>query len=84
LGVNSCSPKAADRAVFSTYRDRSKSSAVFGELSHKFLDSALEWTLGLRYFHDDESTNGNYATSSAILYHGGDDFNAVTPRAVLT
>ena len=35
--------------------DQSKAYAVFGELSRKFLDDRLEWTLGGRYYHDEES-----------------------------
>lgn len=66
------------------YLDHSNSWAVFGEISRKFLEDQMEWTLGVRYFKDDVSTDGNYTTSPDRVYHAADSFDAVTPRAVLT
>jgi len=63
--------------------NRSRSTAMFGELGNRFLGEQLEWTLGLRYFHDEvrsrelQITGVPYAPTSA-------DFSSTTPRAVLT
>jgi iron complex outermembrane recepter protein len=66
--------------VFADPRSKSKSYAVFGELTKLFLNGALELTGGLRHFHDRvENTEGldpNYNPSAS--------FEKVTPRAVLT
>jgi iron complex outermembrane recepter protein len=83
LGMGAQPTGSAPLADFYT---TSKSEAVYGELSQRFLQDKLQWTLGLRYFNDDEETqaigqipgvevppNKNTATSSAM-----------TPRAVLT
>ena len=37
-------------------QDQSKAYAVFAELSRKFFHDQWEWTLGGRYYHDEEST----------------------------
>lgn len=64
------------------FTDGSKSYALFGELSRRFLDGQFEWTLGLRQFHDEVSTIKDVPTPppSDITQ----SFNATTPRAVLT
>lgn len=67
--------------------DGSKSTAVFGELTHRFLDQKVEWTLGARYFHD-EVRNEQHALdlgqADGPLYRAGETFDSTTPRAVLT
>jgi len=71
--------------ILDDFDDSSKSAAVFGELGQRFFNNTLEWTLGLRYFRDEESSYPagpvpgippnavTQATSSAT-----------TPRAVLS
>ncbi len=67
--------------------DKSKSFAVFGQLTQSFMDDTLELTGGLRYFNDRVSqieltpTTGNPAQ---VLAHRTETFEAITPRAVLT
>jgi iron complex outermembrane receptor protein len=67
--------------------DKSRSYAVFGQLTKTFLDDTLELTGGLRYFNDRVSqiertpTTGNPAQP---LAHRIETFDAVTPRVVLT
>ncbi|MGV3482231.1 MAG: TonB-dependent receptor [Sphingobium sp.] len=67
--------------------DKSRSYAVFGQLTKTFLDDTLELTGGLRYFNDRVSqiertpTTGNPAQP---LAHRTETFDAVTPRVVLT
>jgi outer membrane receptor protein involved in Fe transport len=41
---------------FDRFNDSSNSGAVYGELGRRFSHDQFQWTLGLRYFHDDEST----------------------------
>ena len=64
--------------------DESKSFAVFGELSRRFLHDRFEWTLGLRYFHDDESTTDNQPPPGVSADHFTASFNSTTPRVVLS
>jgi outer membrane receptor protein involved in Fe transport len=64
------------------YEQRSKSSAVFGELGRRFHDDKLEWTVGLRYFHDDVGNTDK--TPNATPYSPTQTFNATTPRVVLS
>jgi iron complex outermembrane receptor protein len=69
------------------YTEASKSSALFGEFGRRFFNDQLEWTLGLRYFHDEASSRENIQDEGLVgvpLYHATDTYNAVTPRAVLT
>jgi iron complex outermembrane recepter protein len=69
------------------FTDESKSAAVFGEVGRKFLQDQLEVTLGLRYFHDDVSTQQNILYGQppgTPLLHESDTFDATTPRAVLS
>ncbi|MFA6113775.1 MAG: TonB-dependent receptor [Sphingomonas sp.] len=67
--------------------DKSKSFAVFGQLTQSFMDDTIELTGGLRYFNDRVSqieltpTTGNPAQ---VLAHKTETFEAITPRAVLT
>jgi len=65
----------------------SKSYATFGELGRRFHDSQLEWTLGLRYFHDDvfaRQNTLNVGQPPQPLANFTDTFNSTTPRAVLS
>lgn len=57
----------------------SESFAVFGELTRQFLDGKLELTGGLRYFEDDVTSQDDLRNVA-----GGDKFDAVSPRVVLT
>lgn len=69
------------------YTQASKSSAVFGEFGQRFFNDQLQWTLGLRYFHDEASSIENIqdqGLTGVPLYHATDTYNAATPRAVLT
>lgn len=63
------------------FDDRSRQVALFGQLSRRFLDDKLEWTLGLRQFHDDVSSINNPGQPP---YSVSDSYNATTPRAVLS
>ena len=64
------------------FGDTSESYAIFGELSRRFLDRQLEFTVGLRYFHDDVATTKLLTTPNP--YSAEDSFHATTPRAILT
>ena len=55
----------------------SKSSAIFGEVGRRFLDGHFDWTVGLRYYHDDVYVANPTSRSTA-------SFSPTTPRAVLT
>jgi len=68
-----------------SWRDLSKSTAVFGQITRTFDDDHFEVSGGLRYFHDDAGTE-------TLLVPGGflpasypqARFHAVTPRVVAT
>lgn len=67
------------------WRDKSKSYAVFGEVTRSFADGRLELTGGLRYFHDDVKTTTT--TASNNLFPAGEvrqKAHATTPRVVMT
>jgi len=64
--------------------DQSKAYAVFAELSRKFFHDQLEWTLGGRYYHDEESTTDLMPAAGVPVDHFDASFNATTPRVVLT
>lgn len=64
--------------------DQSKAYAVFGELSRKFWDNQLEWTLGGRYYHDEESTTDLMPPPGIPVDHFTASFSATTPRVVLS
>ncbi|WCT74522.1 TonB-dependent receptor [Sphingomonas naphthae] len=62
----------------------SKSYAVFGEISRKFLDDRLTVTGGLRYFKDKTSYHEtSYWVAGPLLPDRRENFDAVTPRAVI-
>jgi iron complex outermembrane recepter protein len=65
-------------------QDQSKAYAVFGELSRKFFHDQLEWTLGGRYYHDEESTTDLMPPPGIPVDNFNDTFHATTPRVVLT
>ncbi|WP_311270151.1 TonB-dependent receptor domain-containing protein [Sphingobium sp. WCS2017Hpa-17] len=63
----------------------SKSYAVFGELSRKFLDDRLTVTGGLRYYKDKTSYHENaFWNTNPLLPDRKQSFDAVTPRAVIS
>lgn len=67
------------------WKDKSKSYAVFGEVTRSFADGKLELTGGLRYFHDDVKTITT--TASNNLFPAGEvrqKAQATTPRVVMT
>src|SRR5262249_26043668 len=64
--------------------DRSKAYAVFGELSRRFFQDRFEWTLGGRYYHDEESTTDLEPAPGVLVDHFTASFNAGTPRVVLS
>jgi iron complex outermembrane recepter protein len=69
------------------FSDMSKSWAIFGEIGEQFFDHRLEWTLGVRHFHDQVSTqqNGEYGEPAGTpLLQQSANSNATTPRAVLS
>jgi iron complex outermembrane recepter protein len=75
-------------AINNDYTDKSESYAVYGEVG-RHLGDHFELAVGLRYFHDEQSTQINqpYAPVSPAI--GVDDIfkgtsEAVTPRVLLT
>lgn len=69
------------------YSFGSRSFAVFTEAGRRFSDERFEWTLGLRYFHDEVSNRENVQGQGLIgvpLYHAASSFESTTPRAVIT
>lgn len=60
----------------------SKSTAVFGEVSRRFLDNQFGVTLGLRYFEEELFNHKNFTTPPA--YHIVNEFDATSPRLVLS
>jgi len=66
------------------YYDRSRSEAIYGEVTRNFLEDKLELTVGIRQFHD------NVGTIVKTLFVGGYipvqdfSFTHASPRAVLT
>jgi iron complex outermembrane receptor protein len=62
----------------------SKSYAAFGQLGRRFLEDKWEWTLGLRRFHDNVSSQENQSLPNVSHIHQTASFNATTPRAILT
>ncbi len=65
-------------------QDQSKAYAAFGELSRKFFHDQFEWTLGGRYYHDEESTTDLMPPPGIPVDHFNASFNATTPRVVLS
>lgn len=64
------------------FNDKSRSDAVFGQVGRRFLGEQLEWTVGLRQFHDNVSTVSTDPTAPGAPVT--DTYNATTPRAVLS
>lgn len=68
------------------YDDLSESFAVYGELTRGFFDNSVELTGGLRYFEDSVINRqlSNPFNASAALIRSSADFEALSPRFVLT
>ena len=66
--------------------DRSRSAAVYGELTRLFWDGRLELTGGLRYFEDHVGVRENTPEDGipGSIHNGSGIFVRMTPRAVLT
>jgi iron complex outermembrane receptor protein len=65
----------------------SKSYAAFGEIGQRFFRDEWEWTLGVRYFHDDVVVQENVQSlglTGVPLLRTPASFNPTTPRAALT
>jgi outer membrane receptor protein involved in Fe transport len=86
-GKNFTSQRLAPFATLD-WTARSRSYALFGELSHRFLADRLEWTLGARNFHDNVAVEEGHLAAPlnpAFGYYREEDlFDSTTPRAVLT
>jgi iron complex outermembrane recepter protein len=65
---------------------RSKSNAVFGELTRLLAEGRFELTAGLRYFEDevDQREALRFNSLSAPLLNSDDRFSSTSPRLVLT
>lgn len=75
---------AADFSPVYGERLSSRSYAVFGQIGQQLFDRKLEWTVGLRNFHDDVKTQGDPGVPSQNPGLVGSTFNSTTPRAALT
>jgi iron complex outermembrane receptor protein len=67
--------------------DRSRSTAVFGEIGRRFLDNQFELAVGARYFHDDVGLDQLILFGEppgTPLLRTDSTFHALTPRVVLT
>jgi iron complex outermembrane receptor protein len=71
-------------------QNTSKSAAVYGELGEHFFHNEFQWSLGVRYFHDDE---GTLSLASHVDFPASQivptdlvsaTSSATTPRAVLS
>lgn len=62
----------------SDFTDKSKSFAIFGEITYPLL-TELDITAGFRYFHDNSTSDGHLSGSSS-----SSKSEKVTPRVVLT
>lgn len=69
------------------WTEKSRSFALFGEVTRELFDDQVEITGGLRYFEDRSSQVENTPTSGSsnqVLNEVSKTFTAVTPRAVAT
>jgi iron complex outermembrane recepter protein len=69
------------------WSDGSESHAIYAELSQRFAADRLEWTLGLRYVHDEvlnKQNSPDLGQPAGPLSNVTHEFNATTPRAVLS
>lgn len=62
----------------------SRSYAVFGELGQRLFDDTLEWTAGLRKYHDEVTDQGDPDVPGQSYARVSNTFQRATPRAVLT
>lgn len=69
-----------------SFTETSESMAVFGQLSHRFWNNKLEWTLGVRYFEDTIRHELDPISVPPTIsgYRAEGDYDATTPRAVLS
>jgi iron complex outermembrane recepter protein len=74
----------AQPQLFNDYTLRSKSWAVFGELTRRLLGGRLELTAGLRRFSDDVTLQENVQVGGNPLLRSGGSFDQVSPRLVVT
>ena len=79
-------PEPTTTTLSDNFYDRSRSWAVYGEVGQRFFDGQLQWTLGARYFHDDEGTQAigllpGYNVPPNLISATS---SATTPRAVLS
>jgi iron complex outermembrane recepter protein len=79
-------PQPTTTIPFAHFTDTSTSRAVYGEVGQRFLNDELQWSVGLRYFHDDEGTQADGPTpgGNVPLNVITATSSATTPRAVLT
>lgn len=79
-------PEPTSYVPFDHFADTSKSGAVYGEIGQRFFQDTFHWTLGLRYFHDDEGTQALLPLPSPTVPTSvvSATSKATTPRAVLT
>lgn len=82
--IPSEAPAPSTTLLLSDFTDTSKSTAVYGEIGRRFARD-FEWSLGLRYFHDDakDYENSAYTGETGPLTSAAATFHAVTPRAIL-
>jgi outer membrane receptor protein involved in Fe transport len=79
-------PPSVTYIPYDHFADTSKSAAVYGEIGERFLNNQFQWSVGVRYFHDDEGTQALTPlptptfTSSVIKATS----SATTPRLVLS
>jgi iron complex outermembrane recepter protein len=68
------------------WTSKSESYAVYGEVRRRFMNDQMELTLGGRYFHDSVSSreNPDHPPNPFTNYHASNDYDAVTPRVVLS
>jgi len=79
-------PAGSGQVVPIVWTDRSRSYAVYGELTRLLFDDRLELTGGLRYFHDQVRFNERVKSDGSTnpLFVRDSEFEAATPRAALT
>jgi len=80
VGAAPTSPDPSEIA-YVDFKDSSRSYAAFGEVGRRILGDKLEWTLGLRQFHDDVASTSLDPLAPSYV---PESFNATTPRAVLS
>jgi iron complex outermembrane recepter protein len=72
--------------AYTRQRNGSESTALFGELTRRFMEGRVELTAGVRYFEDDVSGDELQrldGTAQDRLIHTDSSFDAVSPRVVV-